>query len=315
MSSTNPKYILFLCVISGIFITDGLDKDGRSGKLSKKAFPQVWFKYVEKVMQMVLLKIFSYDPLDCISKVLSTKMKSSKKFLAYTRDILKNNQHASMVSKASGRITLQMNERIMDTYPSQFQLFIYYTWIFHTHNSLALNITVENIQFASDYLQCHWGRLTIYSFKLLGIPFTFCGHQTKFNIYPGYSDVNIVIHSYMHSIFIFSATHTIITMRQIVGTNTSNLENSWIYFGKNDTVLYTFYITVRKIHNIVVQFTETLFYKYDLYDGPGFLSSNLENSGHMYETSTFQYVVQILTKPLQLTVDEHFNYTSKAINK
>ena len=207
-----------------------------------------------------------------------------------------------------------MNGSIMDRYASEFQSFINYTWIFHTHKSLALNITVENVQFASDYLECHWGRLTIYSFKSLGIPFTFCGHQTNFNVNPGYRDVNIVIHSYMYSIFMFSATHTIITKSQIVGTNTSNFKNSWIYFVKNDTVLYTFYIKVRRIHNIVVQFTETLFYRYDLFDGPGFLSTNLRNSGHMYETSTFQCVVQILTKPLQLTVDEYFNYTSKEIN-
>ena len=314
MRPTNPTYILFLYVISGILKTDGLDKDRRWGKLSKKEFPQVWFKYVHKVMQIVLLKIFSYDPLDCISKVLSTKMKSSKKFLAYARYILQNSQYASKVSKASGRITLQMNGSIMKTDASRFESFKNYIWIFSTHKSLALNITVENIQFATDYLQCNWGRLTILSFKSLGIPFTFCGHQTSFNIYPSYSDVNIVIYSYMYSIFIFSASHTIITKSQIVGISTSNLKSSWIYFVKKGTVLYTFHIKVRKIHNIVVQSTETLFYRYDIYDGPGFLSTNLRNSRDIYETSTFQCVVQMLTKPLQLTVDGYFNYTSKRIN-
>ena len=314
MSPSNSKYILFLFVISGIVMTDGLDRNRRWGKPSKKGFPQVWFKYVHKVMQIVLLKIFSYDPLDCISRVLSAKMKNSKMFLAYARDILKNTHYTSKVSKASGRITLQMNGSIMDKYTSGFQSFINYTWIFHTHKSLVLNITVENVQFASDYLECHWGRLKIYSFKSLGIPFTFCGHQTNFNVYPGCRDVNIVIHSYMYSIFMFSATHTIIPKSQIVGINTSNFKNSWIYFVKNNTVLYTFYIKVRKIHNIVVQFTETLFYRYDLFDGPGFLSINLRNSGHVYETSTFQCVVQILTKLLQLTVDGYFNDTSKEIN-
>ena len=106
MSPSNPKYILFLCVISGIVMIESLDRNSRWKKSSKKGFPQVWFKYVHKVMQIVLLKIFSYDPLDCISRVLSAKMKNSKKFLVYAREILKNNHYTSKVSKATGRITL-----------------------------------------------------------------------------------------------------------------------------------------------------------------------------------------------------------------
>ena len=314
MSPTNPKYILFLCVISGIAMTDGLKTNRRWQKPSKSRLPQVWVEYIHKTMQIVLEKIFSYDPLDYVSGVLLTKVKISKKFMVYARDISQNTQYASEVLKASGRIKLQMNESIMNNYVLGFHPFSSYTWLFHTHKRLSLNISIENIQFASDYLDCHWGRLKIYSSKSLDSTFTYCGHQTSFNIYPYYSDVNITISSYRHSIFIFSASHTIITKNQIVSISTSNLKISWINLVENDILLYTFYITVRKIYNIIVQFTETLFHKYDLFDGPGFLSTNLKSSGHMYETSTFQCTIQILAQLLQFTVNEFFNYTSKGID-
>ena len=207
MCPTNLKFILFLCVISRIAMRNTLEKNWRLGKPTKTRFHQVWLEYIHKTMQIVLLKIFSYDPLDCLSGVLSYKMKSSKKFLAYTRDKLQNTQYTCEVSKASGRITLQMNGDIMNNYVFGFHSFSRYTWLFHTHKRLSLNITVENIQFASDYLACHWGRLKIYSFKSLHIPFTYCGHQSNFNIYPCYSDANITIRSYRHSIFMFSAAY------------------------------------------------------------------------------------------------------------
>ena len=211
----------------------------------KKGLVQILFEYIHKIMQRILLKIFSNDPLECITEVLSTKMKSSNKFLSYTKEILHNTKYASKVSKASGRITLQKNRSIMNLEYSLAH-FLNYTWTFQTHKSFTLNITVENIQFSSDYLACYWGRIIIHKSKSLDNTFTYCGHQTNFNIYPSYNDVNITVISYEYFIFTFSASYTITNKNQIVSINTSNFKISWIYLIENHIFLYTFHIKVRK---------------------------------------------------------------------
>ena len=314
MNLTNPKYILFLCMISEIAMTEVLKEIKRSRKPLSKGFPPVWNGYIHKIMEIALSRIFLNDHIDCMTEVLSTKVISSNTFLLYSREILQNSLHVSRVSKASTRLTLQTNESIMDRYVSGHHPFINYTWVFKTHLSLALNITVENIQFANDYLGCFWGRLIIYNFKSLGSPFTYCGHHTKFNIYPSYSNVNITIHSYRYSIFIFSASHTIIIKNQIVSISTSNFEISWIYFVERNNFMYTFHIKVRKIYHVVVLFSKMESYRYNLFDGSGLMSTNFRNSHHKYKMSTFQCIAQILTKKNQMRRDGYFDYTSKGIN-
>ena len=217
----------------------------------------------------------------------------------------------------SGRVRLQANENIMDIYERYGQIFLTYTWIFSIHPSIALNITIQNIQFASDYLECHWARLMIYNSETLNSPFTYCGHHNQFNIYPSYSNVNITIHSYRHSMYTFSASHTIITKNRIqtIKTYNLNLVISYLYLATSNYIFwYVFHITVRKIHQVAVRLPKMVSYAYDLYDGPGILSENLKNSCHIYKMATFQCVLQILTKDKLITKDEPFKYTSKLVN-
>ena len=277
---------------------------------------QVWHDYIDKVTQVLLENIFSNDRLDCITDVYFLQMKGSGYFILYAIEIFQNTPYFGEVIKVSGGVTLHANENIMDIYERYGQIFLTYTWTFRTYPSIALNITIENIQFASDYLECHWARLVILS-ESLNNRFTYCGHHTKFNIYPGYSNVNITIDSYRHSLFAFSASHTIFNKSRIVTIKTYNFNFtiSCLYLTKSNSIFwYIFHITVRKVHNIVLRFPKTSSLNYDLYDGPGLLSKNLKNSGHIYETSTFQCVLQILTKDKLETEDEPFRYTSKLVN-
>ena len=150
--------------------------------------------------------------------------------------------------------------------------------------------------------------------------FTYCGHQTNFNIYPSYNVIDISIHSYKHSFFAFTALQTIITERLIVSFETSNSSVPdissvhLIHLIKSEILVETFHIKVRKIHHLVVQFSETGSYTHELYDGPGFLSTNLRNSGYVYKTSTFQCVARISTY-IKLVPEEErfFNYASKSL--
>ena len=135
--------------------------------------------------------------------------------MSYASEILQNTPLTCNISKASGNITLQANENIMGFYVGYAAVYLTYTWIFNVHPSLALNITIETIQFASDYLGCYWARLTVHNSESLDSPFIYCGHQTNFNIYPSYNPVNINIHSYRGSTFTFFALFSIIIKNQI----------------------------------------------------------------------------------------------------
>ena len=286
-------------------------------KSSQKEFTQVWHDYVHKATQIILEKIFLYDSLESLTSVLLIKVKYSDNFMSYASEILENTPLTCNISKASGRITLQANENIMGFYVGYGAVYLTYTWILNINPSLALNITIENIQFASDYLECYWARLTVHNSESLDAPFTYCGHHTNFNIYPRYNDVNIAIYSYRGSIFNFFALFSIMIKNQIVNIKPSilNMDIYWIYVTENNYIFsYTFHITVIKIHYVFLQFSETVYFRYEIYDGPGVMSPNIRNSGHVYVMSSFQCTAVILAKRKLETDVELVNYTSKPVH-
>ena len=320
MNLINLKYVLLICMISGIVMkrtTFEKNVNVMWRKDLNKGIVQAWHGHIHKVIQVMLENIYSHYYLYYTTEVLFIEMKVSYNFISYSREILKHTPRTSDIVKASGRLSLHANEMLMDTYLVIGGWFLNYTWNFYIHPHLALNITVENIQFASDYLECYWARLTVHNSKSLKNQFIYCGHQTNFNIYPSYNVIDISIHSYKHSSFAFTALQTIITERLIVSFETSNSsvpDISWVHLIKSEILVETFHIKVRKIHHLVVQFSETGSYTYELYDGPGFLSTNLRNSAHVYKTSTFQCVAQIATY-IELVAEEErfFNYASKSL--
>ena len=249
--------------------------------------------------------------------MLLIKVKYSDNFMSYASEILQNTPLTCNIPKASGRITFQANENIMGFYVGYAAVYLTYTWIFNVHQSLALNITIETIQFASDYLGCYWARLTVHNSESLDSPFMYCGHQTNFNIYPSYNPVNINIHSYRGSIFTFFALFSIIIKNQIGNIKPSalNMNIYWIYVTENNYIFsYTFHIKVIKIHYVFLQFSETASFRYEIYDGPGLLSPSVINLGHVYVTSSFQCIAVILAKRKLETEVELVNYTSKSVN-
>ena len=304
-------------MILGVVMTDTFERMMGWRKHLNKAFSQVWHVYIHKIMQIILTQTFSNDQLECITKTLLIKMRNSNNFLLYAREVLENTPFSSSVLKASGRIALQMDLKLMGSYRNRYTVSLHYTWLFHTLRSLSLRINVENIQFATGYLGCHWARLRINKFNSLHHSFIYCGHQTNFSIYPSYSDVNITLYTNRDSLFIFSASYTIVTKNQIVSISSSNLNIAdilWIYRIDNEFFFYTFHVKVKKIHHAVVLFLKTITYTYRLYDGPGFLSPKLRYSGDMYKTSTFQCIIQIFTKTIWTTIEESFDYISKPVN-
>ena len=158
MNATEQKciYILLICMISGVGMIDTTFKRVmRWRKSSQNEFRQVWHDYVHKTTEIILEKIYLYDSLESLSSVLLIKVKYSDNFMSYASEILQNTPLTCNISKASGRITPQANKNIMGSYVGYAAVYLTYTWIFNVHQSLALNITIETIQFASDYLGCY----------------------------------------------------------------------------------------------------------------------------------------------------------------
>ena len=129
--------------------------------------------------------------------------------------------------------------------------------------------------------------------------------------------MHITIHSLIDSMFTFSTSHTVTNKNQFVSISTSTLKNyliSRIFMVENDNLLYVFYIKVQQIHKIFVLFPLAVYYKVELFDGPGFQSPILRNTNHVYETSTFQCTGQISTQKRWMKMEKLFNYTSSLVN-
>ena len=78
-----------------------------------------------------------------------------------------------------------------------------------------------------------------------------------------------------------------------------------------------FFLQVRKISQLLLKFPKYLSQNLVVFDGPGFLSRTLrmtDVSRQMIKTSSFQCIVQFLTKNIGHGVTHNFEYTSKVLS-
>ena len=89
-----------------------------------------------------------------------------------------------------------------------------------------------------------------------------------------------------------------------------------IYKTGHGTLVASFFIEVKKISYVVLNFTHNLVSRYLSYDGPGF-SVNLiaVNNSTIISSSTFQCIIQILMYSDEVSNVGTFNYISKNFKK
>ena len=133
MNLINLKYVLLMCMISGIVMKHNAFEKNINlmwRKHLNKGIEQAWHEHIHKVSQVMLENIYSHYYVYCITEVLFIEMKVSYNFISYSREILKHTPHTSDIVKASGRISLHANEMLMDTYLVIGGWFLNYTWNF-----------------------------------------------------------------------------------------------------------------------------------------------------------------------------------------
>ena len=81
MIAANTKFILLLCMVFGNLMVDTTILKIIRKHLQTK-IGEVWHNYINKVTQVILEKIFSYSPLDCITDVYLVEMKGSRHFIS-----------------------------------------------------------------------------------------------------------------------------------------------------------------------------------------------------------------------------------------
>ena len=151
----------------------------------------------------------------------------------------------------------------------------------------------------------------------------FQGHNSTFNFYPELYNMKIDIVWYNIRDHMINVSFQIMDQNIIDNfINTSryafNINLMYRIQSKSKELLEVFYVQVRKTNQILFNFHEHLLQKYVVFDGPGFLSKRLHKSnvsGWMLKTSSFQCIVQVLSKYLEKWVRNYFNYTSEALKK
>ena len=202
---------------------------------------------------------------------------------------------------------------------------------FNLHSFLRINVTFYTIHFyrfeGKDYLMVH--NLTDLSYScvlnssscfMMGMVFS--GYHSTFNFYPELYKCLIDIIYKGNELFKIDLTFQVID-QDIV----DNTMNSYKY-SHNTILIYRihsnlkafmeiFFLQVRKISQLLLKFPKYLSQNFLVFDGPGFLSRTLhitDVSRQMIKASSFQCIVQLLTKNIGHEETHNFEYTSKVLS-
>ena len=194
-----------------------------------------------------------------------------------------------------------------------------YYLIYNINVRLRLNITFFIIYFSIGLQKCDFAALRIYRHGKKNSLFTFCGHHPLFNFYPDFIKVLLRFKTWMNMLFTLNFSFTVIDhciVYNIPKDYIAGAMPNLIYKTGHGSLVASFFIEVKKISYVVLNFTHNLVFNYVVYDGPGF-SVNLiaVNNSTIISSSTFQCIIQILMYSDEVRYVGTFNYISKNFKK
>ncbi len=182
------------------------------------------------------------------------------------------------------------------------QNFLLVTWTFHLNCHLQLNITINYLWFFTRRFFCHKGNVTISEDSNQGEIFTFCGQQSIFNVYPGFTHMalNFAV-NYFHLLnaefgafySVFNAGHLSNSINNPMETNIPDLIS--IHKICKD-FLYTFLVQTTKFESLILFRAEESMWPQFVFDGPGFLSKYFRINPGVHYLSSFQCIWQVLAE-------------------
>ena len=187
--------------------------------------------------------------------------------------------------------------------------------IYDTDVRLRLNFTFFIIYFSIGLQNCDFAGLRIHRHGKKNSLFTFGGHHPLFNFYPDFIKVSLRVKTWMNMLFTLNLSFTVIDhyiVYNIPKVYVAGAMPNLIYKTGHGSLVASFFIEVKKISYVVLNFTHNLVSNYVVYDGPG-TSVNLiaVNNSTIISSSTFQCIIQILLYSDGVRYVGAFNYISK----
>ena len=143
----------------------------------------------------------------------------------------------------------------------------------------------------------------------------FCGHYPTFSYYPDYDQVILgILWKTNDETFRIQNSFTVIDKHIISNINAYNITWKDITLGSNNgfdsrliflmqfpfkAILKVFFLKIMTTHKLVIHFHIFKPDRYVVFNGPGFSSEILKDKNNVVTTSSFQCIVQILSKGQQ----------------
>ena len=306
-------------LISIIIILNFKDRkaDEALGHLNPEMYentPKTWHHYVRMtIVRFVQSAKYSYTNM----KKFQNSIKKWSKLMLQLRfrrikmhsDLLFSVRKRKIITLVTGQFILHGDE------PYHFYL------KYDISTRLRLNITFIIIYFSVGPRNCDLEALRIQrDGKKHGL-FIFCGHHSPFNFYPYFTKVLIKVKFWIQIPFALNFIFAVMDqyiLYSISNLNFLSIRPNLVYKIDHRALVSLFFIQVKKISYVVFCFSHNLFFKYVVYDGPGFATNFFIVNSTMSNTissSTFQCFIQIPMHAVGVRQLGSLNYTSKNLNE
>ena len=292
--------------------------------------PRLWYRYIQMFVSRRIQNTSNYR-FNCEELLLKLCHLSAQWLEFSMTKLLINSPYSQNITSPGPKFLCLMNHFYPCSawnYKEEWKPFL--SFAFRLHSCLRINLTFYTIYFSRfvgrDYLVIH--NFTNLSYSCVLNPSlcflngtVFVGYHSDFNYYREGNNFLMDIVYDGNELFKMEVSFQVVD--QGIIKNTINFSN----YLHNITLIYhihsnlkelmeILFLEVRKTHQILIKLPQCLSERFVIVDGPGFLSKALHTKGtsaQMIKTSSFQCIVQFLSKNLGNEVMHIFNYTSKAL--
>ncbi len=236
------------------------------------------------------------------------------------------------VEEPSGNILQSMNTNTnnfckIESIVRPYDLFTFHCtdlWTFHVDQILALHMIFRTIKILSTQFDCCKGNVVVSkdyhkfsseAFFHQDVPdvFVFCGHHSKFNLYPTHQHLTISRHVEEHTLFNLSVSFQVqdkgVASIKPWGNHNKNvkiMEINWMSLSQQ--VHMSLHVVVQK--NLFLILCMTGISSATVHDGPGQLSKQLQPKGERYQSSSFHCYVQLLVNDKDANTKQQMKFYS-----
>ena len=235
---------------------------------------------------------------------LLNKLRFSTLFVKFSGQFIENTTNKSHIARATGRFISTSSEMINLPLMKEAYEYYFYLWTFHLDKMFGLNLTFINLYFSSGPKTCIAGNLSItnqlqqYNPEKEGI--TFCGYHSQQTVYLNDDHIQIKMSLYIDTLYhvdtLFSVIDKDFVRSYTTPTVPKPLSLKSYHVIKKIIIWQSYLITVNKFHHVTLSLSVDTLTKYQVYDGPGKMSSILasKNRSHCV-CATFQCYVTLFS--------------------